>query len=372
MTKLIAIDDGHGVDTAGKRTPILPNGEVSEIGRNYMNENLFNREVVSFLDVELKRCGFNTLLVANGDADIPLETRTKIANDAKADLYVSVHANANNGQWGTWGGIETLVTTKRMNELGKTIHKYMLQGTTLRDRGVKDGSGLWVIRKTNMPAVLVECGFMDSIQDHVYLLTDAYRKECAIELAKGVCEYFGVSYVVEEVVSVEPQPVQFPTPVQPEPVKVPVKPVVLYTGFVNASALNVRTRPDLNSSISTVLAKNAIVNVYGELRDGWLKIDNGHVKGKYITKGATPVQSIPNPKPASPKKVIPQPTLKKGSKGEPVKQLQTLLNKAGFNCGKVDGDFGNGTDKALKAWQKSKKLVADGVYGKASYSVMLK
>ena len=58
--------------------------------------------------------------------------------------------------------------------------------------------------------------------------------------------------------------------------------------------------------------------------------------------------------------------LKKGCKGEDVKALQILLIGRGYSCGTAgaDGDFGNGTDKAVKAYQKAKGLTADGIAGK--------
>jgi hypothetical protein len=49
-----------------------------------------------------------------------------------------------------------------------------------------------------MPAALVECGFMDNPHDAVLLRSELYRKECAIELTKGLCEVFGVRYQGEE------------------------------------------------------------------------------------------------------------------------------------------------------------------------------
>lgn len=193
--KLIALCDGHGMDTTGKRTPVLPNGLKSETG-NFMHENEFNRAVVKYLDAELKRNGFKTLLVAPTDFDTPLEARTNLANSKDADAYVSVHANANTGVWGEWGGMETYVYKgdKESERLGTLIHKHLKGGTKQRDRGVKEGNHLWVIRKTKMPAVLVEAGFMDNLEEAKMLLSDAYRKECAVEIAKGICEFFGTTY----------------------------------------------------------------------------------------------------------------------------------------------------------------------------------
>lgn len=197
MVKLIALDDGHGINTAGKRTPILPTGMKSELGRNYMNENLFNRAVVKYLNLHLKASGFKTILVAPTDEDTPLATRVKRANDAKADLYVSVHANAlTSKKWGTHGGTETYVYkgSKESERIGKIIHKWLMKGTPLRDRGVKEGNHLYVIRNTKMPAVLVECAFMDNLEEAKLLLSDAFRKECAKEIAQGICEAYGVKF----------------------------------------------------------------------------------------------------------------------------------------------------------------------------------
>lgn len=192
---LVALDDGHGIDTAGKRTPTLPNGEKSEIGRAYMNENLFNRAVVKYLKEELENNGFDVLMVAPTDADTPLEVRTKLANDRKANIYISVHANAITGQWGTWGGIETFYYPNvESRRLASTIHKHVLKGTEMKDRGVKNGSHLWVLRKTNMPGALLELGFMDSLLDYEDLLRDSYRRESAKEVCMGVCEYFKTAY----------------------------------------------------------------------------------------------------------------------------------------------------------------------------------
>ena len=192
MGKKVALDDGHGMQTLGKRTPKFADG-------TFMHENEFNREVVKLTKTHLIRCGIDVVLVAPTDDDVALEVRAKIANDAKADLYVSVHANAMTGIWGSSSGIETFCYTN--SSQGKIaadiIHKYLLKGTKLKDRGVKKGS-FYVLKYTNMPAVLVECGFMDNHIEAVLLKTNEYREECAEELAKGICEYFKIIYIVDK------------------------------------------------------------------------------------------------------------------------------------------------------------------------------
>lgn len=66
--------------------------------------------------------------------------------------------------------------------------------------------------------------------------------------------------------------------------------------------------------------------------------------------------------------------LQKGSKGEQVKTLQRLLVMLGYSVGNagVDGDFGNGTLNAVKAYQKANKLGVDGIVGKNTWNALLK
>lgn len=62
-----------------------------------------------------------------------------------------------------------------------------------------------------------------------------------------------------------------------------------------------------------------------------------------------------------------KPELKKGDNGSSVKELQTKLNKFGYKLA-VDGDFGDNTEKAVKAFQKKNKLSVDGVVGKNTWT----
>ncbi|TCS93133.1 N-acetylmuramoyl-L-alanine amidase family protein [Hazenella coriacea] len=189
MSYLIALDDGHGLfptPTPGKRTPMVP-----EINRR-IYENEFNREVVKYLHQELIRCGFRTLLVAPTDEDVPLSTRTRLANQKGAHLYVSVHYNAGGGS-----GVETYHFPGSVQgaKAARTIHKYVIQGTKQRDRGVKTAN-FHVLRETKMPSVLIEYGFMDdpSLHEARLMLNVAFQQECARETAQGICEYFGIAY----------------------------------------------------------------------------------------------------------------------------------------------------------------------------------
>ena len=186
--KKVMIDDGHGTNTPGKRTP------------DGYQENKFNKAVVNFLDTHLKRCGFETSLAAPGDTDASLKARTDKANKWGADAFVSVHYNALKDYWRDGeGGIETFhyPRSKTGKDLATCIHKQLVKGTKLKDRGVKSGN-LHVLRETKMPAALPECGFMDIKKEAELMKSTAYQKECAEEIAKGICDFFNMNYVPEK------------------------------------------------------------------------------------------------------------------------------------------------------------------------------
>ena len=193
--KLIAVDAGHGMDTAGKRTPTFPDGTI-------MKENEFNRATAKFLVEALERNGFKTLLTAPEITDTPLQRIVKRANKAKADAFICIHANAYDNKWNDANGIESWIYNKSGNKtmkLAEDIQKELIAITKRKDRGIKKSSDLYVLRYTNMIAVLVECGFLTNLEEATLLRSENYRKKCAEAICKGICKYYNVSYQSESV-----------------------------------------------------------------------------------------------------------------------------------------------------------------------------
>lgn len=249
MTKLIALDDGHGMNTSGKRTP-----HIDSLGR-YIPENEFNRAVVKYLNEELKRCGFKTLLTAPTDADTPLATRVNLANNAKADLFISIHYNAFDGTFGGRNpeGFSAHIDPSRgkSEEFAKIALKYLASGTKQVNRGVVTQQ-LYVTANTRMPAVLFELGFMDNPREALLMVNQAFQKEVAVELAKAVCEFYGVNYKA-------PAPAK---PLEKVGVAVMLKDVPVYG------------RPAFGTQTGQVIKKGETRNIY-EVKDGWYKLYNG-------------------------------------------------------------------------------------------------
>lgn len=141
-----------------------------------------------------------------------LKTRTDRANvqydlgKYKKYIYISYHFNSMGGKWDdNIGGIETYYHDGSIEgkKLATAIHKQLLQGTNLKDRGVKKDtviykSGFHELRETKMTAVLLECGFMSNHVEANLMRNLSYQQECAIEVLKGICDYFGINYKEEK------------------------------------------------------------------------------------------------------------------------------------------------------------------------------
>jgi N-acetylmuramoyl-L-alanine amidase len=191
---LIALDDGHGIRTAGKRTPY-----IKSLGR-VIRENEFNAAVTYYLKEELERCGFRTLLTAPTDYDTPLIMRTNLANSLGADVLVSNHFNALDGEFDGPGkdpegmSIHIYPGAKNGRKLANIVAKYLKQGTKQRYRGIVE-QNLHMTREFNRAAILVENGFMDNEEEALLMINEEYQRECAREQALGICDYFGVPYL---------------------------------------------------------------------------------------------------------------------------------------------------------------------------------
>lgn len=180
----ICIDAGHGSNTAGKRSP---DGSLREYE--------FNRDVANRIKNILVAHGVEVILTCSDDYDIPLQQRCDIANQLKADYFVSIHANAYGTDWNDARGWEVFVVAKggRAEELAETIHEYSIAELGLKDRGVKTAN-FYVLRNTNMPAVLIEHGFYTNKTECALLKDSDFRQKCAVADAKGILDFLDINY----------------------------------------------------------------------------------------------------------------------------------------------------------------------------------
>ena len=182
----IALDAGHGMSTPGKRC--LKSIDANETREWYLNDRICDRIEKKLTAYE----GYEVLRVddTTGVVDIPLSQRTSKANKWGADIYLSVHANAGVAG-GTGGGIISIAHTKASQkslEYQGIIYNELIKETGLvGNRSIPcPKQNLQVLRESNMPAVLVECGFMDSKIDVPIILTEEFADQSATALTNAL------------------------------------------------------------------------------------------------------------------------------------------------------------------------------------------
>ena len=179
--KLVVIDAGHG----GKD----PGG----ISLNKHNEKDFTLSTVLKIQKLMeKEPNLKVVLTRSDDRYPTLQDRAKVANDLRADLFVSIHANSiPAGSTSNPSGTETYYTRKDSLAFAQTIHKYLVPATGLSDRGVRQSS-LYVTRETHMPAILLECGFLSNAKDESLMYSEDFQQRVAEAVVSGIKEYLGM------------------------------------------------------------------------------------------------------------------------------------------------------------------------------------
>jgi N-acetylmuramoyl-L-alanine amidase len=167
----VVIDAGHGgFDRGG-----IPGQRVSEKDMTL--------DVARRLKSVLAASGYRVVMTRDSDVFVPLGTRTAIANSNRNAIFVSVHFNS--ATRGGASGIETYFYSRDSLALASAIHHYVVGGAPSPSRGVRR-RGYFVLRRTNIPAVLVECGFLTNPTEAGYAQNASYRQKLAEEIAAGV------------------------------------------------------------------------------------------------------------------------------------------------------------------------------------------
>ena len=182
----LALGAGHGKDTPGKRC-------MAALDPNETREWVLNDRICDKIEERLTAYeGYQLLRLDDSDQgeDISLADRVGAANRWEADFYLSVHHNAGiNG--GSGGGIVAYAHTDADAESlawRDELYKSLIAHTGLvGNRSTpKNVANHYVTRKSNMPAVLLELGFMDSATDVPIILSEEYANQCAAAIVEVI------------------------------------------------------------------------------------------------------------------------------------------------------------------------------------------
>jgi N-acetylmuramoyl-L-alanine amidase len=198
--KTICLDPGHGGKDPGNRY-------------GWHSEKTYTLLLANELAAQLKAAGFKVIFTRTKDTFVDLPVRPDIANRQHADLFVSLHFNAIESGRTTVSGAETYcitpvgasssnaegkganygATTANILEKNSLLLAYHVQASLVKNLGANDRgvrrARYAVLRDAEMPAILIESGYMTHPTEGKKIFTSAYRRQIATAIVKGIQAY---------------------------------------------------------------------------------------------------------------------------------------------------------------------------------------
>lgn len=186
---VVILDNGHGKETRGKRSPVWPDG-------SQLLEWEFNRDVVCRLSEMLVRSGIPYEVLVPEMSDVPLSERCRRANEIYDRnngrcFLISIHANAGGGS-----GIEVCTSRGKTradaiafelyNQLDEEFGGEWPMRADWADGDPDKEEDFYILSRTKCPAVLVELFFMDNEKDCRFILSGEGRQRCSSAIYKAI------------------------------------------------------------------------------------------------------------------------------------------------------------------------------------------
>lgn len=171
----IVLDPGHGGNDGGT------------VGVRKTKEKDLTLQTAEVLSHHLRSAGADVVLTRESDEYVDLRKRVATGHQAGADAFISIHYDATDDK--SVSGFTSYYLNSNQLDLAESINAGIGQKVDLRDRGVQPGNYL-VLRENQLPAVLVELGFLSNYNDERIVATSKYRDQAALGLYGGIIDYF--------------------------------------------------------------------------------------------------------------------------------------------------------------------------------------
>lgn len=175
----VVLDAGHGAHDSG----------AVSVNKK-LEKNFALQQTLKVAELMRKDDRFNVVLTREDDTFLELSDRVKVANDLNADLFISFHGNSADSA--AANGTETYWYRPESKAFADVMHKYLMKGTQLKDRGVRQGN-FHVIRNTKMPGILLEIGFLSNSNDEAQMYNEQFQQRVAEQVFNGIKAYLGLS-----------------------------------------------------------------------------------------------------------------------------------------------------------------------------------
>lgn len=183
--KIIVVDAGHGGNDIGTYTDDM----------KYYEKDI-NLSIVLYLkELMDKENNIKVYFTRLSDEKVYLNPRLNLANDLKADLFISVHCNSSD--YKDARGSEVLYSTKgqkglslRSKQLAKVCLEELVNKIQIPNRGVVKGNNIYIIGNARVPVALIEVGFMSNPKDMKFLQKEQNRKQIAEGIYEGIIKAY--------------------------------------------------------------------------------------------------------------------------------------------------------------------------------------
>ena len=192
-TDCIIIDAGHGVPDGGA------------IGINGTIESDINLKIAKKVQKLLEKKGYTVIMTREDENSIyrngqniaskkkdDMYRRLEIINSSDADMFISIHMNTFSSH--KYRGAQVIYSGnfKNSEELAGFIQKelHKIEENASKREHLKAPDGIFLLKKADIPAVLVECGFLSNFDDEKLLSTDSYQQNLAKAIVRGIEKYY--------------------------------------------------------------------------------------------------------------------------------------------------------------------------------------
>ena len=182
--KIIIIDAGHGGFDPGK------------VGKDNTLEKNINLSIAKKLQSYLEQSGSFVLNTRVDDSALSntkrqdLNERKKLANEEGVDLFISIHQNSFPKENVKGAQVFYYGDSKESENLAKSIQNRLKEIDSSNNREAKANKEYYLLKKTAVPSIIIECGFLSSPEEKNKLISEEYQEKLAWAIYMGILDYF--------------------------------------------------------------------------------------------------------------------------------------------------------------------------------------